>query len=203
MINEKRALPALLETLKDSKNFIAALADTAIDAVIDSGALGHIPVISWFVQARDVVDIHQLKKLQKNVKAFLDAASALDETQLNALHEQFRSDDTFAEEFTDTTVQILFESEKPIKAAILGRLISALARQLITKDDFDSLSLVVLSGSVPALKSLESFCTKSGFAVTQNHVPEEPLLLSLGIASRYGSSFTISDLGKKLYNFGF
>ena len=204
MTDEKKALPALLETLKDSKDFVAELADTSIDAIVDSDALGHIPVISWFVQARNVVETYQIKKLQKNVRAFLEAASVLDETKLNSLNEQLCSDAKFAEEFTDTTIQILFESEKPIKAAILGHLIGALANRAISKDEFDSLSLIVLSGSVTALKSFEAFCAKTGYAVThQNRGPEEPLLLSLGVASRYGTGLTISDLGKKLYDHGF
>ena len=57
-----------------------------------------------------------------------------------------------------------------------------------------TLALIIQSSSIPALKSIGTFM--------KSRVKEELLLLSLGIASRFGTGLSLDDNGKKLAEFG-
>jgi hypothetical protein len=199
-----KAIVSIIDTIKEAKPLLAEIGDIAIDTITNDETLKQIPVISWIIQANVIKNAYQLKRLQRNVKAFLLAAKNADSSKLQKLLEKLSLDNKYAEEFTDTTLSILIEGEKPIKAQILGNLIISLAKEEITKDEFDTMSLIVLSASVPAINALSAFFKKNkDLSHTHNSkVEEEPLLLSMGICSRNGTLFKISELGEKLYIFG-
>src|SRR5205814_233357 len=109
-------------------------------------------------------------------------------------------------EIEDTTLQILIEAEKPIKAEILGRLLLAVKDKKLSPAHFDTLSLMLINASVPALNALPRFYEASGgvdFIHGQNLGSFEPLLLSIGVAFRNGTKFQMDECGRDLFNLGF
>jgi len=109
-------------------------------------------------------------------------------------------------------MQLLLDSNKPVKAEITGRLFATVAARKLTVEDFDTLCLIVLSASIPALMTLKEFCDGlGGFCLSSDSLssvgmtgkyPGEPLLLSLGVAFRDRDGLKISALGQKLYVLG-
>jgi len=102
-------------------------------------------------------------------------------------------------------LEVLIEGEKPLKAEILGRLMRFLAEGAISYDQFNITSLLLLNGSIPALKALDTFFKISGgryFVHSGNLKGTEPLLISLGVGSRHGTKFEVSEFGRVLHQFG-
>jgi hypothetical protein len=103
-------------------------------------------------------------------------------------------------------LQILIEGEKPIKAEILGRLLLAAANGELSLEKFDTLSLMLISASVPALDALPKFYEAShGDNAIHGHNlgSFEPLLVSIGVAFRYGTEFRMDECGRDMFRFGF
>ncbi len=196
-------IQSLKDTISGSEEFLADLGDTAIDSVIESDTLSKIPFLSWVYQVFKIKHNYHLKKIQKNTKSFLEALRGGNSDKIFSLLSKISSDEKYKEEFADTLLNIILESEKPFKAKVLGNLLIAFSEENITQEDFDNLCLLLISASIPSLKALISFKhkDKSKLSAEQTMI-NESLLFSLGVGFRYGSKFQISNLGEKLYNLG-
>ena len=111
-----------------------------------------------------------------------------------------------SEEVSETIFEIITESEKPLKAEILGNLSVALSKLNITVDEYYILLLIIQSSSIPALNSIKEFMehsdNKGYINGLKSCVKEEPLLVSIGIANRFGTGLRLDENGKKLAEFG-
>lgn len=199
-------LPAIINTIKSAKETIAEGMDLIARVATDSEVLNQVPVISVAVKTLNIKDAFARHRLERNCIAFLKAVADADGNAIDKLREMIQADPVYAEDFTDTILSVLVEGQKPIKSELIGKLVIALSRREITLQEFESLSQIIQSASPPALNALPSFfnstngtASKQGMGITE----EEPLLFSMGIASRSGNSFRVSDLGKKLYVHGF
>ncbi|MFQ5329537.1 MAG: hypothetical protein ACE5D4_06065 [Thermodesulfobacteriota bacterium] len=188
----------------DAKEFVVEIGDTAIDVVTDIDVLEKVPIISWAIKAFTLKETYQLKRLQINTKAFLEALSQSNKEIIVRFAKRLEEDPIFAEEFSDTVLSILIESQKPIKATMVGSLVVALVRGQISKQEFDDMSLLIQSSSVPALTALQYFFkrTRGKPYAREAQCHEEPLLMSLGVGSRNGGTFQISKIEKKLFYYG-
>jgi hypothetical protein len=203
----------LVDGLKDAKEVAVEIANRVADAATDSEVLKKVPVVSAVIAVTGFCDAMMSFRLARNTQAFLLAADkGAPPDALERLYEKVMGDPRFRDDVPDTIVQLLIDSHKPVKAEIVGRLFAAVAAQRLSVDDFNTLCLLVLAASIPALQALESLCTGlGGFTLhddnvtfgSSRQVEEEPLLLGLGVASRDRTGLRVSVLGHKLYMFGF
>lgn len=146
------------------------------------------------------------ERLKKNCYAFIEATKEAEYEKIEEMRLLLENKPDLLDDFTDTIMSILIEGHKPIKAYLVGKLAIALSVGEITLEEFQVLSQVIQTASAPALISLQSFMDgNNGKLYTTGHslIKEEPLITSIGLASRYGNAFRISDFGHKLYLYGF
>ena len=68
------------------------------------------------------------------------------------------------------------------------------------------MTLILINGSVPALQALPKFFEISEGENSLHNRDlggNEPLLISLGVAKRYGTKFEVTELGRRLFDLGF
>lgn len=209
--HQKRgALPSLLETLNRHKDYVAELGDAALkfdladltkETAVNLEVMESVPILKYFAKAYSVKELYQQIRLQRNCEAFLKAVQAVDNTNIQKLADIFEKNP----DALDTLLSVLFDSAKPLKAEIMGNLVQAVTTGAISADDFDELSLLLLSASIPALRALKDFFEKTSDGshyTVKPHVVGEPLLFSLGVCARHGNKFEISRLGYVLNKFG-
>jgi hypothetical protein len=198
-------LPALIETIKSSRDTIVELADVAVEALDTSGLLNKVPIVSVATTTLEVRDAFARARLKRNCMAFMKAVAEADRQSLTSIVERLQTGEEFAEDFSDTLMVLLLEAQKPIKCAVVGRLVLALANQKISEEDFSTLAEIIHACTVPALKALPAFFEQSGKRPYSRgyQAPGEGLLLSLGIAYRFGNVFRIDDRGQTLFTHGF
>jgi hypothetical protein len=201
-----RFLPAVLNTIKASRDTIAELADVAMEALDSSKVLNDVPVVSLAVKVLNVKDAFAQARLKRNCMAFMTAVAEGNTRSLQQLAEKLEANREFADDFSDTLIALLLEAQKPIKCEIVGRLVLALAQCELTEQEFAKLAEIIQACTVPALKALPVFFGKTAgkpFLSGAGEVAEEPSLLSLGIACRFGTMFRIDISGQNLYRHGF
>ncbi len=190
---------------REASEFLAQIADDLVSATTDVKLLEKVPFVSYIAKAFALKDEFHRQRLARNCQAFMDAAREGNLTNLAGRLRERVNDPKRLWELEDTTLHLLIEAEQPMTAEILGRLLRALADGRLSFEQFDSLSLLLISASVPALRAIPTFFKNSG-EKTMLHGDTrdfEPLLLSLGVASRYGSKLEVNELGQLLNPIGF
>jgi regulator of sigma D len=197
---------AMKKTLIDRSEDIAAGLDAGLLAITDSKVLEKFPIISIGVKTFNFISTYHQHVYTRNCLSLVQALKSGDQKRTEKLWDKLTTDPDKIQDFVDTLLLIVVDSSKPIKAAVVGHLIVALSKDQITYLEYDALVHLVHDASITALAALPTFfegnegkCYLSGI----RRVAEEPLLLSLGVASRFGNSFRVSDLGKLLYRHGF
>ena len=198
-------LPAVLETIRKSKDDTALAVDKFVDLAIDPEVLQHVPLFGVAVKLLKVRDAFIEGRLKRNCIAFMQATADIAPEEAAHLEAKLTADSEFAEEFLDTLLSVLMEAQKPIKCQLIGKLLGALARDRISKNDFDTLSLVVLAASIPALNHVPIFAAlprKNGIPPPELRMAE-PLLASAGLIFRFGTGINLTEAGKLLLEHGF
>jgi len=188
-----------------SGEFLAQLADSVVSLGTSSEILDKVPFASYIVKTFSLKEAFHLWRLERNCHAFMAALREGDASGLSETLRQRKDDPKLLWEIEDTTLQILIEGEKPIKAEILGRLLLAVKDNKLSVTQFDTLSLMLIKASVPALNALPRFYKASGGADAiqgQNLGSFEPLLISMGVAFRNGSKFQMDQCGRDLFRYG-
>jgi hypothetical protein len=191
--------------LKSSGEFLAQLSDSVMSLTTESNILEKVPFASFIVKAFSLKEGFHLWRLERNCRAFMAALREGDTSNLSDALRKITDDPKLRWEIEDTTLQILIESEKPIKAEILGRLLLAVKDNKLSAPQFDTLSLMLINASVPALYALPRFyeASQGRDAIQgQNLGSFEPLLLSMGVAFRNGTKFQMDECGRDLFHLG-
>lgn len=200
------ALFPIITVVKEGKDALVDMGGMALDAATDSEVFSKFPVINAIIGVVGFCDALMSHRLRRNIKAFVNAAGKVSPEKLERLHQKVMGDPRFKDEVPDTLIQLLIDSQKPIKAEIVGRLFTALAEEKISVEQFNDLVLIVIAGSVPALLALPKFL-EGNKGVPHfgkgGQLPLEPILTSLGVASRFGNMFRIDEQGQLLYEAGF
>ncbi|HCB1990534.1 TPA: hypothetical protein MYQ99_003178 [Klebsiella pneumoniae] len=187
----------LVQTLTENKDVLADIADASLEAA------EAIPVFGWAVKAWNVKNTFQAAKLYRNTKQFIESTSI---TDAQKFIDRFSSEEEKSE-LCDSLIQVLIDSEKPIKAHLASRLLNSIYDGKITVSTANELLLIILNSSVPALTALELFYYTNPQGLPSNLSPDVqthgPLLVSMGIARIHGSRVSITDLGKALYKYAF
>ncbi|HHL4079893.1 hypothetical protein [Burkholderia anthina] len=200
------ALAPLIAAVKESKDTLIEVANIGLEAATSSEVFSKVPVLGAIVSVVGFCDAAMSLKLRRNVAAFLGACGKVPQADLDRLYEKVMGDPRFRDEVPDTIIQLMLDSHKPIKAEIVGRLFGGLASGNIQLSQFNDLALLVLSASVPALMALPSFFEGNAnrpFLSRGGQLEQEPLLISVGIASRFGNMFRVNESGILLYEIGF
>ena len=201
-----KQLSVIVESVKNAKVEMASYAEEAIDLAVDNELWENVPIVEHANRILNIRDIYKKNKLKRNCAAFIEAVSELNEDEVAAYQGILFSGDQLAEETAETIFDIVSESEKPIKAEIIGRLSLALAKYQVSLEEYYTISLIIQSASVAALKALPAFLDSNGNICHKSSpggIPEEGLLLSLGVAMRHGNMFRIDETGQRLARFGF
>ena len=157
--------------LKDS---LIEVADHTVNLLSDSEVLGEIPIIKYVSSVNKLADTYKSRKMHKNAIEFL---SSLDPNENEIVIENEDYD-----EFVDTISLILIESEKPIKAKIVGNLTRAYGNEELDFDTFNQLCLIVFSASIPAIYNLALCANDEMFEAIGNLERTDPSRKSYGIA---------------------
>ncbi|MCY1266023.1 hypothetical protein D9M68_441330 [compost metagenome] len=200
-MNIKALVQAARKTLVDSADDVAGGIDALASATTDSKVLDEIPFIGTGVKILKAKDRFVEHRFRRNCIALLEACSAANHSERERLWSKLSASEDVLADFTDTLLLITADSSKPYKATIVGNLIAALCKEQISYGEYDALVHIVHAASIPALKAVESYF-KKGAKSQGASIDEEPLLLSLGVANRFGTGFRVSDLGHRLYKLG-
>ncbi len=187
-------------------DLLAQLSESVVSLATKSDVLEKVPFASYIVKAFSLKEAFHLWRLERNCKAFMSALREGDTSDLSDYLRKTADDPEHRWELEDTTLQILIEGEKPIKAEILGRLLLAAKDGKLSTDQFETLTLILINSSVPALQALPNFFEISGgenFVQNRDLGGNEPLLVSMGVATRYGTKFEVTELGRRLFDLGF
>jgi hypothetical protein len=131
------------KTIKDS---VIDVIDHGVNLASDNDVIKEIPIIKYLASANNIREIYKAKKMHRNVLRFLES--------IKNTEQDIEIEEENLDEFIDTLRLILLESEKPIKAHIVGSLMSAYGRKTLNFTTFNHLCLIVHSALVPALYNL-------------------------------------------------
>ena len=143
-------------TSESVADLMVSIADTAVDAAIESGALDGIPVVGLTTgairAARDVRQAFLVRKLAR----FLNETSNLTPYERSGFKSKFQNDEQ-AEEFGGLVIVLLDRADDLLKPVILGRLLVAYAKGAFSQDDFFRLSRMVDRSFTDDLQLLKEF----------------------------------------------
>lgn len=135
---------------------MVSIADTAVDAAIESGALDGIPVVGLTIgtirAARDVRQAFLVRKLAR----FLNETSSLTPDERSGFKSKFQNEEK-AEEFGGLVMVLLDRADDLTKPVILGRLLVAYAKGAFSQQDFFRLSRMVDRSFTDDLQLLKGF----------------------------------------------
>ncbi|PZP54860.1 MAG: hypothetical protein DI586_08610 [Micavibrio aeruginosavorus] len=204
--NKREIQNAITETMEKAVEYTAEVSDIVLDIATDNDFLDKIPVVSWAIKGLKIKDIYQKRKLERNAFAFLMALGACNSNKLDEFKDFLNAQLEQRDEFIDTTMSILLEGEKPIKASLYGKLLAARIRNLLSHEEFEIIAMIIYAASVPALNAIKSYFRRTNGKPYITHagaVEEEPLLMSLGVASRFGNGFRVDERGQNFYRYCF
>ncbi|CAD6561793.1 hypothetical protein LMG27952_07574 [Paraburkholderia hiiakae] len=202
----RKILAPLISAVKEGKDALIEVANITLGTATNSEVFSKVPVFSAIVGVVGFCDAVMSIKLRRNTAAFLEQTGKVAPEKLDQLYEKVMGDPRFTDEVPDTLIQLLIDSYKPVKAEVVGRLFAALAEGKMEVEEFNDLVLIVIGASVPALMALPAFFEWNKGLSYKNGpgaIETEPLLLSIGLASRFGTSFRIDAKGILLYEAGF
>lgn len=192
-MNNNSGFDSFVDTISSHKDIIADIADAGLEAA------EAIPLFGWAVKAWNIKNTFQEKKFSRNILEFL-ANSSVDDAQ--KFISRFSSEKE-REDLCDSLIQVLIDSEKPLKAKLTSKIINAIYEKRLTVSEAHQLLLIILNASIPALESIDKFYRNNpeGYTSTMSEDARTygPLLMSIGVIHVYGSMTRITGLGGKLY----
>lgn len=195
-------------TIKDAKEQVSHFGEVVIDLASDNEAWANVPLVEHAVKILKIKDAYKTNKIKRNYADFIHSINALSDIDKTELFRRFNPDekDAFPEETAEVIFDVIADSQKPVKARVLGNLLGALARKEINQEEYDTLSLIVQGCPVVALIALPDFLESNNWLSYQsgfNPSVYESRLFSLGVGTRHGNMFRLDALGIKLAKHGF
>ncbi len=185
---------------------LSQAAESSIDLFIESEALADVPFVEYVFAVKNARDKYQVAKVTRNYANFVKAATRLETHEAVRFTDEIFADNEQAEEASETIFDIITEAERPLKAEILGNLCVHLAQQNISLEEFNTLTQIMRSASLPALKALRSFLENNQnlpYRSGMGRSKYEALLQSIGAGTRNGTMFRLDDWGVMLAYYGF
>ncbi|EOG5907364.1 hypothetical protein [Vibrio sp. TRT 29B02] len=201
-----KQLKTIIDTVRYAKKDIASYGEIVIDLFIEDELLKNVPIVEHALKIRNICDVYRANKVKRNYLSFIDAVSVMDSSEIEKFETMLFESGDLGVDASETLFDILIDGHKTVRAKIAGNLVAALAKGKLDLDSYYNLLLIAHSGSIPALLSIPK--TVESMAVfgewdKKFGIPEEPLLISLGIAKKLGSILMLSSLGKQFYKYGY
>lgn len=199
-------IKAVKDTFQLHADSVAGAVDTGVAVATDIEILSDIPIIGTGLKLLQARDNFMEIRFRRNCIALLEACERVDLKARQDAMEALAADPKRFEDFADTLLLIATDSSKPLKATIVGNLLAALMEDKLDYGKYNDLVQIVHSASIPALLAFQTYFERTGGltgSTSRGEIRDESLLMSTGLASRFGNKFTISDLGFLLNSFGF
>lgn len=201
----KNSLLVLKNTIFKQKADVMSLAEDVVDNfIINEDVIKEVPIVKYAVSVLNIKDTYHQARLLKNYKAFIEAVQDMNEEEKEIYFEKICVNEQIADDVIDSMYGILLESEKDIKAKVMGNLVKALVNDNINLKDYNTLLLLIQSSSVPSILALENFLafTNGKVYLHKTQIKEEALLFSAGVATRDGTNFRLNEYGVLIAKYG-
>ncbi|NRG07163.1 hypothetical protein HRF95_04475 [Klebsiella variicola] len=196
-MNNDSGFGSFVDTISSHKDVMADIADAGLEAAEE------IPLFGWAVKAWNIKNTFQEKKLARNIREFLRCSSVDDAKNFIS---KFSSEEE-KEELCDSLIQVLIDSEKPLKATLTSKIVNAINEDRLTVSEAHQLLLIILNASIPALEAIDKFYQNNpnGRTSTMNENARTygALLMSIGVIHVHGNMTRVTNLGRKLYECAF
>ncbi|WP_323068372.1 hypothetical protein [Klebsiella quasipneumoniae] len=196
-MNNDSGFGSFVDTISSHKDVMADIADAGLEAAEE------IPLFGWAVKAWNIKNTFQEKKLARNIMEFLRCSSVDDAKNFIS---KFSSEEE-KEELCDSLIQVLIDSEKPLKATLTSKIVNAINEERLTVSEAHQLLLIILNASIPALEAIDKFYQNnpSGSINTMDEDARTygALLMSIGVIHVHGNMTRVTKLGKSLYECAF
>lgn len=210
MTSSNRLLISMKSSLDVIRDKGFEIAETAFDmSGVVSGVVKDIPMVSTAIAGLSIIDNYQIIKLKRNAQSFLQSIEDKNTEKVKMLFDRYMLDKQKENAFCETMLDILLYSPKVFKVQVLAGLVEAVANGKLTDSEFDQSSLLLSEASILSLQALQLFFESTEGQTHSNpggiisvH-PQEPMLNSLGVIGRYGSTVRITPLGVLLFKYGF
>lgn len=191
----------------DIKDFMPALKETVIAAGSLVESVTGTTVFSTAENILDINDVWKRVKLERNLRAYLEGLKEGDSEKIKSTIDRIQKG-ARADDFVILLLDVIATSVRPLKAELLSGLLTAFSNDEIDDQFYEECSLLISESSSLSLMSLKDFyASTDGDSVWKGRLADahhtEPMLNSLGVASRHGSQLRISSLGEAIYKYGF
>lgn len=195
--------------LKSDLSEFAAIGGDAlelgIDALLDDGVLKDIPMVGTAVKLYSTASKLHAYKVQKNILHFFQEYSRgnINESKREEFLVRFHEDKDYRREVLDVILLSLTKYNDSIQARVLANLIIAHINGLIDYRQLRACEFALDRLNPVAYEYLDNLSTSETPYTTHHSSPDhEALLYSAGIASRYGTMLSVSQIGKDLHAHG-
>ena len=197
------------DLLKPSFDLSIDFAELTVDSLLENEMLKEIPLVKSIVGAVKTGLLIKEKFFAKKVLTFLKKFNdrEIDVKDLNEFKEKFDTDSDYRSKVIEELLVRIDRINDISKSIILANLFSAFIERKIDWDDFCHLTLCLEVIHPNAYAALDSLAKKKWIGSTGRKDDEESennaLLMAAGIGFTFNENqFTISKLGRKLYEFG-
>lgn len=200
--SDKGEFSELTKEILDNGSSIIDLAYASV------GVAETIPILSTAISLLKARDKYMHYRVRRNISAFTKAFNQSDIEKCRKINDYLFEEDERRENFVDVFLDVIVEAGRPLKAEITGNLLSSLADEKITYEEYEMLSLLVAEAAVSALTSVprhfESVYQRlSGIKSEKIEYDHHPNLVRLGLMSLNSMPQRINKNGVLLYVHGF
>jgi hypothetical protein len=192
------------ELVKPTLDLAPDYGEMGLDLLSSSELLKEVPVVKTAIALfKTGVAIREWHFVQK-ILAFLRElhSDAPESEQARAFREQIDHDPSLRQKVTEHLLVVIDRLLDTEKTKILARLFRAHANDDLTWDQFIDLSIVLDSLRRESQTFLKELAATGTFGYQGNDRPGEAALFAAGIATRFGTKFTVTEQGRLLYTYG-
>jgi hypothetical protein len=202
-----------MENLLES-NLIKAIADPGIDIVGDleeftidsifaSELLKEIPVINTLLNLTKIgVGVNNFIFTKKLIR-FLQAIKIHSDDDFREKYKsKILANQSLNEQIAQHLLEIINRIVQKEQIKVLANLLLAFIHDLLTWDDFQTLTFMLSQAPPVTMHCLEEFAKTNPPFSTHQRPEWEALLTGFGFAQRHGSHLYANEYGKKLYTYG-
>jgi len=179
--------------------------ELSLDTFLQDGVLKDIPVVGVVAKLYSAADKLHSFKIQKNILRFFQEYSngTLDELKRQQFLANFQKKPKYRQEVLDIILISLEQFDDTIQARVLANLIIAHIEGKIKFGQLRACVFALQRLNPVAYEYLDQLSRSKTPYTTHSESPDrEALLYPAGIASRYGSMLSVSQVGKDLFVYG-
>jgi hypothetical protein len=197
-------VPVTNEVAKQSLDLAVDYSELGLDSFLDEGFLKEIPfvksVVSCYNIASSVIDRHKVKKILTFFHEF--HSKKIDPEKHQKFLIRFTEDKNYQRNVVETIVLMNERFLDIKKSKVYANLVKAHIEENLTWNELLEVSAVLDNIHPFGFEFLEKMSKAEHWGINKKDKDGEALMFACGIGHRYGTRFSITSLGQKLYNFG-